>query len=285
MTVNITANVVNVVFNYLLIEGNFGFPRLEVAGAAIATVIGNAVGFSLALRSLTRKDTYLRLTLRDNFRPDIPMLRGLTRLGGSSMIEQAAMRVGFFAYARIIAELGTNAFAAHQIAMQLMGLSFTFADGISVASTSLVGQNLGRKRPDLAMMYGKIGQRFAFVVAVALGVGSFLGRDFFPLLFTQDRGIVALTAEIIMILAFIQPFQTSQVVMGGSLRGAGDTRYVALTMLVTVMLVRPLASLIFIYGFQLGLAGAWYAILFDQTLRLAMLFTRFSRGKWAHIRV
>jgi Na+-driven multidrug efflux pump len=88
-----------------------------------------------------------------------------------------------------------------------------------------------------------------------------------------------------MILAFIQPFQTSQVVMGGSLRGAGDTRYVALTMLVTVMLVRPLASLVFIYGFQLGLAGAWYAILFDQTLRLAMLFTRFSRGKWAHIRV
>jgi putative MATE family efflux protein len=285
MVVNIAANIVNVFFCFLLIEGRFGFPKMGVDGAAAAVVISGVVGFVLALVSLFQKGAYLRLTRKDSWRIDIPMMTSILKIGGGSMFEQFAFRVGFFSYARVVASLGTAAFAAHQIAMQLMGLSFTFADGIGVATTSLVGQQLGRKRPDLSIMYGKIGQRLALIVSVGLVMFSVFGRFWFPTLFTDDQGIIEVTAGLILIIAIMQPIQTSQLVMAGSLRGAGDTRYVAMTMVVTVALARPLLSVILVFGLGMGLTGAWYAIIADQLLRLVMLYGRFARGKWVHIKV
>jgi Na+-driven multidrug efflux pump len=129
-------------------------------------------------------------------------------------------------------------------------------------------------------MYGKIGQRQAFVISVMLGCICFSGRFIFPSWFVSDPEIIQMTSRLIMILACILPIQTSHLVMAGSLRGAGDTRYVAMTMLITVALLRPLLSYGMIHIVGLGLIGAWIAISFDQSMRLLMLFTRFSRGKW-----
>jgi Na+-driven multidrug efflux pump len=201
------------------------------------------------------------------------------------MVEQVALRIGFFIYARVIAALGTSAVAANQIAQQLMMLSFTFAEGIAVATTSLVGQSLGRKRPDLSIMYGKIGQRIALVIAVSLSIASMLCRHFFVSLFTDDQAIIAMTADIIIILALILPIQTAHIVMGGSLRGAGDVKYVALTMFLTVTMIRPIASIFMVYVLHAGLAGAWYGMVLDQVIRTVLLFNRFSKGKWIGIEV
>ena len=285
MYVTVSANIVNVICNFLLIEGNLGFPRLEVQGAAIATVIAYTVGLCLAIASVLNKKSYIRIARNDSWRADFPMLKVLGRLGGNSIVEQLAMRAGFFAFAVVIANLGTDAFAAHQITMLLMGLSFTFADGIGAATTALVGQNLGKKRPDLSIMYGQIGQRLAFLASVCLASLSFFGRRHFPLLFTGDPEIVALSGSLLVILTAIQPVQTSQIVLGGSLRGAGDTKFVAMTMLLTVTFIRPTLAFILTYAAGMGILGCWLAIFFDQCVRLVMLFRRFMSGKWMHIRV
>jgi putative MATE family efflux protein len=285
MYVSIVANVVNVIFNYLLIGGNFGFPRLEVRGAAIATLVGNAVGMLLAIRSVFSGNGYLRFRRGDSWKPDWDMLKTLGKIGGGSMVEQLALRVGFFFYALVVANLGTDAFAAHQITMQLLGLSFTFADGIGIATTSLVGQSLGAKRPDLSIMFGQIGQRMAFVIALGLAGLSIAGMNFFPALFTDEKHIIALSSSLILLLAAIQPFQMSQVVMSGALRGAGDTKYVALTMIVSVGIVRPAAAFLLTYAAGLGVVGAWWAILVDQIARLLLMQVRLIGGKWMKIKV
>ena len=285
MVVNIAANIVNVLFHFLLIEGRFGFPSLGVEGAGIAVALSGAVGLFMAFGSLLRADAYLRISLLDNWRPNFEMIKSIAKIGGNSIFEQMCMRIGFLLYAIIIASLGTAAFAAHSIAMQLMHLSFTFADGIAVATTSLVGQNLGAKRPDLSIMYGKIGQRMALVASVFLFSFSILGRFWFPTLFTSDPHIIALSSSLLVILAIMQPIQTSQLVMAGCLRGAGDTKFVALTMLLSVALARPIFSALMVFGLGLGLQGAWYAVIADQGLRLIMLYGRFARGKWTEIKV
>jgi len=285
MVVNIAANLVNVLFHFMLIDGRLFFPALGVEGAAIAVLISGAVGAVFAVLSLLKKDAYLKITRRDSWRLDIPMIKNIAKIGGNSIFEQMFLRIGFFAYALIIARLGTAEFASHHIAMQMMHLSFTFADGIAIATTALVGQNLGRERPDLSFMYGKIGQRMAFVVSVFLVIFAVLGRYWFVSMFTTDPDIIQISAGLMLIMAAILPIQTSQIVMGGSLRGSGDTRYVALTMLITVALVRPLSSLFMVYGLGMGLAGAWYAIILDQGLRLILLYGRFVRGKWTKIRL
>ena len=285
MYVNMGAIIATVLLSFLLIEGRWIFPRLEVIGAGIAVVTGNAIGFLMALYSILKKDSYLRVTIKDKWLPDRAMLKSLLRITGGSMIEQIALRVGFLAYAIIIANLGTDALAAHHIAMQLFTISFAFADGIGAATTALVGQNLGKSRPDLAIMYGTIGQRFAMIVATLLMITSLLGNTFLPSLFTDDQNVIAATSTIVIIMALLQPLQMSQVVMAGSLRGAGDVKYVAFTMLLAISLIRPLFSALLAYTFGMGLPGAWIALTADQVIRLVMLYTRFARGKWVHIRV
>ena len=323
LRVNVTAKVVSVILNFLLIEGRLGFPRLEVDGVAYARSIAAVVAFGLALLSVLHKESPLRLRLQDflkaeNFKKAFivlgrffrslfmfvyrnPLTRELglnknskeytsmgDRIGkqtANGMLEQISVRFGFFAYARIVADLGTNEFAAHVIAMQLMVLSFTFADGIGAATTSLVGQNLGKNRPDLSSIYGKIGMRLAIICAAALSTFCILFRYQFAGLFSTDPWIISTAGGLILILAVILPIQTSQLVMGGSLRGAGDTKYVALTMLIAVGVMRPLLGFIMVIPLGWGLTGAWVAMIFDQAARLFMLFNRFRSGKWMKVKV
>jgi Na+-driven multidrug efflux pump len=201
------------------------------------------------------------------------------------VFEQVCLRVGFFVYSRIIAEIGTEAFAAHQIASQMMNISFTFADGLAVATTSLVGQYLGMNRPDLSVLYGKVGQRIAFAVSFALMTFSFTSRFWFPTWFTDDAEVIRLAAGVILVLGFIQPFQTSGIVLAGSLRGAGDVRYVAFTMLISVAIMRPALAYLMVFPLGIGLLGAWLAMVIDQGLRFFILHIRFTRGKWLDIKI
>ena len=285
MIVNITSNLFNLLFCFLLIEGRFGFPAMGVAGAAVAAVIGFCVGFVLCIFSVTYKGTFLKLRIKDHWRFDKAIVRGITKIGGNAVLEQVAMRIGFLFFARMIADLGTQAFAAHQIASQFMMITFTIGDGIGVAGTSLVGQNLGRKRPDLSLLYGKIAQRMALTVAVVLLAVIFGLRYPLVKLFTDEAEIIQLTASVLIVVAIYQPFQSSAVVMSGCLRGAGDTRFIAMTMMICVTVVRPILAYLMIYVFGFGLVGAWYAALIDMILRLALVYWRFSGGKWFGIKV
>lgn len=289
MVVNITSNVVNVILNYLLIGGNLGFPRLGVEGAAIATFIGFCVGLVLSACSVTlpRYKGFLHLRLRDNWRLDKTTLRDISRVGGNAMLEQICLRIGFLLYARLIYEALHDpvAFASHQIGMQFLNISFTFGDGIGIAGTSLVGQMLGKQRPDLSMVYGKVSQRMALTVSAGLILIFIPLRHILVLPFASDQRVLALAAQLMIIVGIFQPFQTSSVVISGCLRGAGDTRYVAVVMMLCVTLIRPILAWTALYPLHLGLLGAWSASLIDMIIRLTFMYVRFTKGKWMYIRV
>lgn len=288
MYVNIVSNLVNIILNWLLIGGNLGFPRLGVRGAAIATAIGFIVGFILSLWSVVSRKSvgrFLHISIHNDWRLKKEPIRAIAKVSGNAMLEQIALRIGFFIYARLIADLGTMAFAAHQVCMQFLNLSFNFGDGIGVAGTSLVGQMLGRKRPDLAMMYGKVSQRIALCMSVLLATLIVLFR--FPLvsLFTSDPEVLALAVQVMLMVAAFQPFQTSSVVISGCLRGAGDTRFVAAIMLMCVAVIRPVLAYTGIHIIGLGLMGAWSASIIDMVIRLTCVYKRFNSGKWFGIKV
>ena len=293
MYCNVTANLVNVLFNYLLIGGNLGFPALGVRGAAYATAIGFFVGFIMAVTALVRggaRGDFLHVHLKDDWRPDKECFKGIVKVGGNAMIEQCALRIGFFSYARIVAELGTVSFAAHQICMQFLNLSFTFADGVGVAGTSLVGQMLGRKRPDLSTIYGKCAQRMAFVLSLIIATLVVLLRSPAVNLFITEADenapqVYQIAMQVMLIVALFQPFQMSSVVISGCLRGAGDNRFVAGVMMVCVMLIRPIMASIAVFVLKIGLAGAWMASLIDMSVRMTLVMRRFAGGKWHDIQV
>ena len=285
LRVNVTAQILNVILNFLLIDGRLGFPGLGVDGAAWSIVISAFVAFCLAAGSVLHRDSILRISKNDSWRFEKPMLASINNIAKGSMLEQVGLRFGFFAYARVVAGLGTDDFAAHIVAQQLMVLSFTFAEGIGAATTALVGQNLGKKRPDLSIMYGKIGIRLAVVVATFLSIFCILFRYQFSGVFLEEQSIIDTSATLIFILALVMPIQTSQLVMAGSLRGSGDTRYVAMTMIFAVGLLRPGLAFLITWPLGFGIIGAWVTMMFDQLARLLLLFTRFAGGKWIKVKI
>lgn len=102
-------------------------------------------------------------------------------------------------------------------------------------------------------------------------------------MFSSDPQVLASGAIIMVICAFTTHSQTSQVIITGSLRGAGDTKFVAVSSLISIAIVRPFLTWLFAFPVGWGVIGAWIAILVDQTMRLVINFIRFKNGKWTKI--
>ena len=289
MVTNITANLVNVCLNYVLINGKLGFPRLGVRGAAIATVCGTAVSCIIAISFVCRRGGYYHLALP---KFDRTTLNGLVSVGASSMVESVFLRLGFLINSRLIAGVGTNAFAAYQIVSQVTSLSFTLGDGVATAGTSLVGQSLGAKRKDLAMTHVHISRRISVFVSIGLMLIIFLLRRQLALLFTTEEEIIlGVTLSFYVVIVGMLP-QNGRVVYSGCLRGAGDTRYVAMVALVSVAVLRPILTYLFCYplnaafpGWQIAVMGPWIAFVIDAFVRDWLLHRRIRQGKWLDIRL
>ena len=283
MVYNLTANVVNVILNYILIYGKFGFPRMEVAGASLATIIGQFVAFVMAVRAVTRKGQYLELDIKDGFKPDWNILKNIFNIGIPSMIEQLVMRAGVIIYARTVASLGTVAYATHQVSMNIQAMSFMNGQAFAVSATSLVGQSLGKKRPDMSNAYAQRTRRIGMTVSMILAVTFFFFGRYIVALYTNETEVIEQGAKILMLVAFIQPFQSSQFILTGALRGAGDTRATAIIIFITVLLVRPGLAILTIKHLEWGLIGAWIALVADQMLRSLLVLIRYNSGKWKSI--
>ena len=285
MTTNIAANVVNVIFNALLINGLFFFPKLGVTGAAIATAMGNLVSAVIAIFSLYRKDGYLRMDFGKMLRHKFETLPSVMKVFSGSALEQVFLRIGFFLFVKMVADLGTKEYATHQICMNVMNLSFTVGDGLGIASASLVGQHLGMQREDKSLVYGKVGQRVGLCYGVILLTAfTMFGRHIVGW-FSDDASILQTGAILMAMLAVICPFQISQVIFSGCLRGAGDTRYMAVVSMFTVALLRPVLTYILVYPVAMGVVGAWVAILVDQIMRFVFSAVRFYSQKWCRVKL
>lgn len=285
MIYNMTANVVNVILNYLLIYGNWGFPQMGITGASLATIIGQFVAFVYAYFYVMSGKRYLHLRIRDGFMPIWSELKKIFQIGFPALIEQCVMRAGMIIYAKTVASLGTVAYATHQVCMNIQALSFMSGQAFAVSATSMVGQSLGRKRPDMAQAYCSRTRRIGFCVAIGIALLFFFFGGTIVGMYNDEKEIVETGAKILMIVAFTQPFQTSQFIVAGGLRGAGDTKATAIVTFITVLLVRPGFAIFSIYVLDWGLYGAWVAMALDQILRTTLIFARYKSGKWKQIRV
>jgi len=284
MIYNLIANVVNVIFNWLLIYGNLGFPELGVAGASLATVLGQVVAFIIAFIVIIRGNGFLKLEFKLGFKPDKVVLGNMVNIGLPAMVEQLLMRAGMIIFAKTVASLGTTAYATHQVCMNIQALSFMTGQAFAVSATTMMGQSLGKRRTDMAQAYcsrtRKVGLVFSLILAA---VFILFGAEIVGL-YNSDPEIIRIGGQIMLFVAFLQPFQSSQFIIAGGLRGAGDTKATAIFTFITVLLVRPIVAIVLVH-FGLGLYGAWAAMATDQILRSALVLYRYNSGKWKLIKL
>lgn len=284
---NLVSSIVNIFFNYLLIEGNLGFPALGTKGAAIATVIGAAVSTIMCFYSLRKKNSYLNLKemAYGGIRISKTIAKEISNLGVNIFIEIMSMRIGFFITALTAARLGTDYFAVHNVGMNLLSLSFSLGDGMSVAVITLTGNNLGAGRKNEAIAYGKACQQIGFIMGIIISIVFMIfGRAIFSLFF-NDPSIIEKSDIVIRYIGFIVIFQILQVIYGGSLRSAGDVKYTLFVAIISVTIVRSVATLVMVNMLKLGLDGIWIAILTDQASRFIGLRHRFKKGKWVDLKI
>ena len=287
MTTNVISSTVNICFNYLLIGGHFGFPALGITGAAIATVLGSAVAAAISFGSLFKKTSYVSIPLmiKEKVRPLKEVFRSIIKLASNMMVENFAMRIGFVTTAFIAARLGTDVFAAHNVGMNLLSLSFSFADGMQAAGVALTGQALGAKHKEEAKMYGSICQQIGMCISAVLAILILLfSRQFFSFYFSEEH-ILDMGVLIGRFLIFIVWAQIAQIIYGACLRAAGDVRYALISSLVSCTLIRTLATILLVNVLHMGLAGIWIGIMSDQVSRFIFMSIRFRQGKWVDIKI
>ncbi len=287
MTTNITSSTVNVIFNYLLISGHFGFPRWELFGAAFATVLGTVAACFMSIRSLFNPNSYVSIPyMRENkIRPAFMQVKAISGMGSNILTENLLMRVGFITTAVIAAGLGTDAFAVHQVGMNFMNLGFSFGDGMQVAAVALIGRSLGEGKGEKAKAYGNTCQMIGLGISIIYSAVLFLfGHALFGLFFAEEHTI-AMGLTVSRYIMIVVLFQISQIIFGGCLRGAGDLKYCMFASLISVTLIRSLVTLGLTKIIPLGLAGIWIGILSDQLSRFVFLSLRFRQGEWVKVRI
>lgn len=288
MRTNLVSNTINIILNYLLIQGHMGFPALGIRGAALATVSGTVVASFMSLWSVRKEDNFVSLTYiwRQKIRPGIEAMRQIVHVGYSVFAEQLLMRIGFMTTSLMAASQGTASMAAHQVGMNVMSLSFSFGDGLQATAVALIGYSLGAGDEKLARRYGAICRMLGGCISVVLSITYLLGgRWLYSLFFPGEEEIVAIGTQIMRIIIFVVLLQIAQVIYMGCLRGAGDTLYTAVASTISVTIIRTAGSYFFGYVLGWGIAGIWMGVVADQLARFLFASIRFKQGKWTRIKI
>jgi len=282
------SNLVNVFFNYCLIGGNLGFPAWGINGASVATVIGQCVALGMALWMVLGTREFVSIDLKKIITVNFAMIRRIFKIGVPALVEQLVMRIGMMLFTIIITSLGDHSYSAHMIAMNLQQLSFMTGMAFGAAATSLVGQCLGRMRADLARLYVKMTQNMSYIASIIVALLLFFGGEAVSSLYSSDSELIRLAANMLKIIAVINPISNARFVYLAALRGAGDSRFAAVATFVGVLVIRPVISLLLIapqLPFRLGLAGVWIALSSDGVVCYFLSRWRFLKGKWETIKV
>ncbi|MFQ5666541.1 MAG: MATE family efflux transporter [Candidatus Binatia bacterium] len=284
LIIGAVVNLINVVADYVLIFGKLGFPALGVAGSALGTTIAFTTGTGVGLVWLASGRLRLHLTSH-HFPPQWRIIRRLLTIGYPVAAEQVLMQVGFFLYLTFAARYGTSAVAAYVIGVRILALSFLPGFGFGAAAAALVGQNLGAGKPDLAERSGWESNRLAMYLMTTCGVVLFIAARPIATLFVADASVVIDAVSFIRILAAAQPLMALDFTLGGALRGAGDTRFPLVAMLIGFYGCRLTFAYLAAALLHLSLTWLWFALMGDYLARAALKAWRFQSGSWKHIAV
>jgi putative MATE family efflux protein len=263
---------------YPLIYGLGGLSGLGINGAAwgvgLAETIGNAVLF-LRSRSIFARSHSLRNDL----------LSSMWEVGMPVCVERSFHHAGSLLFAKVILLYGTVAYAAHQVGLSIEAFSFMPGYGFAIAAATMVGQSIGAGKYSRAKLENWETNRQAAFVMAGMGLLFF----FFPYallrIFTTDEAVIDLGTMFLKIAAVAQIPLALTMVVGGSLRGAGDTRFILAVTLAGMWGVRLPLAFAAAYWWKLGLVYVWCAMAADWFIRMALLLMRYQSERWREIQV
>lgn len=273
-------NILHVLVAYPLIYGYLGCPKLGVQGAAIAIAISESMGaVFLFIRSLHRRYIQISRSI------EMKYTSMTIKLGYPVFIDRLLQNAGSLMFAKVILLYGTAVYAAHQVGLAIEAFSFMPGYGIAVAAATMVGQNLGAGKPDHARVSAYEANRLAVIVMAGMGLVFF----FFPYAllnaFTKDQEVIKYGILYMKIVAFAQIPLAITMVVGGSLRGAGDTGFIMFATIAGMWFVRlPIAALLAAF-FKTEIRFVWSVMILDWVVRMTILLWRYKKENWGKLEI
>lgn len=283
MKINIRVNLLNVAGNAILIYGLFGIKPLGITGAGISTALSQIVALIFIIMHLKKSNGAVKLRTNKKFRFDKDIIYNLVKIGLPASLEQIAFRLGVVMFVKIVASLGTVAYATHQICLNILNLSFTPGQAFGMAASTLTGRSLGSEQQDEAEEYIKECQKIGVVISLFMTILFFFFGRYIAMLYSDDPAVLNEAAKIMRLMAFVMPFQCSQLILSGGLRGAGDTVWTLISTFIGVLGIRILIAYYLVLVLEIGLIGAWIAVFIDQFARWIVITLRFRTNNWKYI--
>jgi putative MATE family efflux protein len=273
---------VKIAGNAVLIFGAGPFPRLELVGAGLATLLSQGVGLLLFTTVVVRSPDGSPLALRPrDFAAGRAHVREVVRIMVPSVGERLANNLALLAYFRVLSGYGSVAIAAYTVGVRLLAFTWIPGTAFGTAASTFVGQSLGAGRREAAVQWGWRANHLSLVVAVVLGGACAAMPRFLAGLFTHDAALIEELVPFMIILALVQPALQSHFALGGAHRGAGDTFTPFVAAAIGNWALRVPLAFVLALGFDAPVLWIWLVILFDHVARAVWLALSFRRGRWA----
>ncbi len=275
----------NLVLDPMFIFGWGPLPAAGVAGAAYATVCTQGLSALIGLVVLFGGRFGFHLKLAD-FAPDLPIMKKTVRLGLPASIEQSTRALGLMVMTFLVSSFGTLTIAAYGIGTRVLSFVIIPALGLSMASATLVGQNIGAGNAKRASDIARLAAWLGFWVLSAVGVAAFLFavplvRFFVP----ADPGVIRAGARFVRTMALTFGLIGVQMALAGAFRGSGNTLVTMLLALLSLWVLQFPSAYLLSKHTALGADGLWWAFPFANVVTAAFCVGWFARGTWKNKRL
>jgi MATE family multidrug resistance protein len=285
MYASLTAQVVNIIANYILIFGKFGFPKMGIAGAAWGTVIGIIIGGGIRLSTFFTGDVRKTFISRQMFSIDFRKMADLIKVGLPAGVE-LALSTGVWGAILfwLVGRFGSTEQAATSAALACANLSTMPVEGIRTALTAAVGKSIGAGKDRTAVKQTQVCLRIALIYMGLVGLSFLVTGQALMRLWSNDDKVIQTGAAVLIFAAVYQLFYASRTVYSGALRGAGDTIYLAITSGLGAIVILGLGGFVIIKLFpDFGALGPWAAATLSIIAVGLANRIRFKSNKWRHI--
>lgn len=291
MFVNLCATTINILLDYLLIFGNAGFPEMGIRGAAIATIISYCVSFGIFFIMVMRRPNREKYQTAQGWKFDRDLFMRMVKFGVPNGIQFFLEIAGLTVFIILIGRLGTPYLAATNIAFNINSIAFLPMIGMGMAIMIVVGQYIGKNRPDLAekSVYSGLQLTMAYIGILSAMYLFIPGLFLAPYASMADSArfefIQSVAVVLLRFVAFYSVFDALNIVFAYAIKGAGDTGFVMKVIVLDTILVLVLPSYIALEIFGMNIYVGWIFIsAFVVVLGLAF-YLRFKGGKWKSMSV
>jgi multidrug resistance protein, MATE family len=282
MVVTLSANIINIFANWVFIFGNLGIPAFGLVGAGIATFCSRVFMASALIWFVSSAKRFKPFDPTLHFKKiDWSIMKKILQIGLPSGFQYFFEVSAFAGSSIIIGWIGTNALAAHHIALNMASITYMFALGVSAAATVRVGNAVGLKNREKIRNAGFSAILMGATVMGFFGVMFIIFRNIFPTFYIADINVIEIAASLLIIAAFFQIFDGTQAVGLGILRGIADVKAPTVITFLAYWVVGLPVGYVLGFNFDMGVQGVWIGLSIALAVSAFLLSFRFNfRSKY-----